>query len=107
MVIQGFLLSKHALQRMQQRGIKPWMIDVALVYGEEMHDRKGCIRYILTDRVLENTPYRKHNGCLRGLCVIVSTDEGEIVTAKWLYKLRRKTPRRFPMRHTVKNFCWS
>ena len=37
------MLSRHALARMQQRGIPPDAIDTVLQYGREHHDRRGGV----------------------------------------------------------------
>jgi hypothetical protein len=105
-MLDSLPLSEHARQRMHQRAIKPWMVEVALGFGEKLHDGNGCIRHIVTDRVLENTPYEPFKEKLRGLCVVVSIADGTIVTVEWLYKLRSKAPKRFSMRRSVKNFRW-
>ncbi len=101
---EGLLLSEHARRRMHQRAIKPWMVDVALRFGEKIHDGMGCIRNIVTDKVLENTPYEHLKERLRGLCVVVSIADGAIVTVEWFYKLRRKSLKRFSTRRSLKNF---
>jgi len=105
-MLDNLPFSEHARQRMHQRAIKAWMVDVALEFGEKLYDGKGCIRHIVTDRVLENTPYEQFKEKLRGLCVVVSIADGMIVTVEWLHKLRRKTPQRVSTRRAVKNFRW-
>lgn len=89
----NLVLSDHARKRMHQRAIKPWMVEVALTYGEAVFDRKGCIRCIVTDKALENTPYEENREQLRGLCAVVSLSDGVIVTVEWVHNLRRKYPR--------------
>jgi len=106
-MLDNLPLSEHARQRMHQRAIKPWMVEVALGFGERLHDGNGCIRHIVTDRFLENTPYEPFKEKLRGLCVVVSIADGTIVTVEWLYKLRCKAPKRFSTRHFVKIFAGS
>lgn len=90
--VGDLLLSEHARTRMHQRAIKPWMVEVALTYGEPIFDGHGCIRYTVTDKALENTPYEDNREQLRGLCVVVSLSDGAIVTVEWVYNLRRKYP---------------
>ncbi|MCS7186609.1 MAG: DUF4258 domain-containing protein [Armatimonadetes bacterium] len=97
--IDDLILSDHARKRMHQRAIRPWMVEVALDYGETVFDGKGCIRCIVTDKALENTPYENDREQLRGLCVVVSLSDGTIVTVEWVYNLKRKYPRL--------NFCRS
>jgi len=100
--IDNLVLSEHARQRMHQRAIRPWMVEVALNYGETVFDGKGCVRHIVTDKSLENTPYEDERERLRGLCVVVSLSDGTIITVEWVYDLKRKYPRLdFP--RSVKN----
>jgi hypothetical protein len=35
-------LTQHARTRMQQRGIKPAVLELLLDYGREAHDHRGC-----------------------------------------------------------------
>ncbi|MEZ8221526.1 protein of unknown function (DUF4258) [Candidatus Fervidibacteria bacterium JGI MDM2 JNZ-1-D12] len=90
--IYNLTLSEHARKRMHQRAIKPWMVEIALNYGEAIFDGRGCIRYTVTDKALENTPYESNREQLRGLCVVVSLSDGTIVTVEWVHNLRRKYP---------------
>ncbi|MFN4179964.1 MAG: DUF4258 domain-containing protein [Armatimonadota bacterium] len=92
LAVGDLLLSEHARIRMHQRAIKPWMVEVALTYGETIFDGHGCIRYTVTDKALENTPYEDDREQLRGLCVVVSLSDGAIVTVEWVHNLRRKYP---------------
>ena len=36
------LLTTHAAERMQQRGISPTALELLLAYGHEAHDHRGC-----------------------------------------------------------------
>lgn len=101
--VGDLVLSEHARKRMHQRAIKPWMVEVALNYGEAIFDGRGCIRYTITDKALENTPYESNREQLRGLCVVVSISDGTIVTVEWVHNLRRKYPHQNSFR-PVKNF---
>jgi hypothetical protein len=80
-------LTEHARQRVQQRGIRPWMIQVAMEWGEADFNH-GCVGYLLTDRTLLKTPFESCRDRLRGLCVVVSLEMGAIVTVKWIHRLR-------------------
>jgi hypothetical protein len=90
--VGDLILSEHARKRMHHRAIKPWMVEVALTYGEVNFDGHGCIRCTVTDKALENTPYENSREQLRGLCVIVSLSDGAIVTVEWVQNLKRKYP---------------
>ncbi|GEM_PF-6033401 len=82
-------LTEHARQRMQQRGIRPWMIQAAMEWGEaDFH--YGCVCYRLTDRALLKTPFENCRDRLRSLCVVVSPEMGAIVTVKWIHGVRRR-----------------
>ena len=82
----------HARARMQQRGITPRMIRVALGYGERAWSH-GRICHRVTDRCLCGTAYAAESDRLRGLCVVQERG-GTIVTVKWDFRLRRRGPLR-------------
>ena len=46
------LLTRHALVRMQQRGIPPIALEVLLDFGREAHDHRGCrvVRFDMLSR---------------------------------------------------------
>jgi hypothetical protein len=76
--------SKHSKQRKQQRAINDDMIKIALTYGRKEYS-EGALRYTLTDRSLNHTPYAKLMDALRGLRVVCSQEfpTPEIITAYW------------------------
>jgi len=81
-------LSKHCQERLQQRGITPQMMDIALRCGR--HDRvPGAKRYQITDRSLQNTPYEAQIDRLRGLTLIVY-EETSVGTAYWDFRLKKR-----------------
>jgi hypothetical protein len=47
------VLSKHANQRSQQRGIKENCIPLLVAYGEKSYDGDGGIRYLMTSRAIQ------------------------------------------------------
>lgn len=81
-------LSAHARTRMQQRAIRPEMIDLALRYGTIRYCH-GSRVYEVRDRSLVGTPYERMTERLRGLAVVVG-GEGCVTTVKWAYHLRRR-----------------
>ena len=97
MTIGGWHLTEHARQRMQQRAVRPWMVAAALQWGIAMAHH-GHLCYIVTDKGLETAPFEGAQEQLRGLCVVVNPAEGCIVTVKWLFHLRRRSPRPWCLR---------
>lgn len=81
-------LSRHARTRMQQRGIRHEMVDIALRYGYLRYSH-GSEVYELRDRSLVGTPYERFTERLRGLAVVMTAD-GEVRTVKWVFHLRRR-----------------
>ena len=76
----------HVERRMQQKGISPTMIKIAIVYGSH-HRHEGASIYRLGDKQLVNTLYSKHIDKLRGLKVVVVGSSKAVLTAyrdsKW------------------------
>jgi hypothetical protein len=81
----------HVQRRQQQRAINPDMIKVALTYGEKDYSH-GAVRFTLTDRILNHTPYKKVADCLRGLRVVCKPTETttEIITTYWDTKTKKR-----------------
>lgn len=79
--------SQHCQVRMQQSGITPDMLQIALEFGERRwsHSR---LCYVITDRCLRGTQYARFADRLRGLCVVTAAD-GSLVTLKWLFRMTR------------------
>lgn len=76
----------HVERRMQQKGITPTMIKIAIAYGCH-HRHEGASIYRLGDKHLANTRYSKHIDKLRGLKVVLVGRTRMILTAyrdtKW------------------------
>ncbi len=79
-------ISDHTLARCQQRGIGEDDLFAVFYFGmvERTH---GCLRYILTDRSLANTPLAKDAHRLRGLTLVVNPVSNEVVTVKHQYDI--------------------
>lgn len=78
--------SRHCRTRMQQRGIRPAMVEIALTHGDFRWSRcRLCFR--VTDRSLRNTDHAARIDQLRGLVVVLSQG-GMVITAKWDRRLR-------------------
>lgn len=74
-------LTRHAINRMAQRGIKPKDVELVLDYGREIY-AKGAILYVLSKKEIEKhqkTEPKLKN--LRGLKVVVSTHDYTVITA--------------------------
>ncbi|WP_353259493.1 hypothetical protein [Prochlorothrix hollandica] len=84
----------HAQRRQQQRAITNPMITIALAHGQKDHSY-GAVRYALTDRSLQSTPYRKFADTLRGLTVIAYPASGQlsVCTTYWDFKIRDRRPK--------------
>jgi len=87
----------HAQRRQQQRAITNTMITIALAHGKKDHNH-GAVRYILTDRCLQNSPYCRFTDTLRGLTVVAYPDRQQltVITTYWnrlirAYKSSKKT----------------
>ncbi len=83
--------ANHLQRRQQQRAINPNMIKIALTYGAKEHSH-GAVRFTLTDRILNHSPYKKVADCLRGLRVVCKPTETEIevITAYWHYETKKR-----------------
>lgn len=85
-------MSGHADVRMQQRGVTPRMVQIALVYGDQTWSH-GSVCHRITERVLCGTPFAAEADRLRGLCVVLGRD-GTVITVKWDHRLCRPGPLR-------------
>lgn len=78
-------LSKHALLRMQQRGVSPETLNWLLSYGQHFPDHKGCSVVTFDDDVLdelsttETAPLKGLGAGARKLYAVVNSD-GLVVT---------------------------
>lgn len=88
---EKILLSKHANQRSQQRGIKQNCIPLLIAYGEKSYDGDGGIRYLMTSRALavlrnvvgESSKIRS----LEGVYAVMDSATGKtVITAGHRYK---------------------
>ncbi|GAC1484561.1 MAG: hypothetical protein NVS2B14_21990 [Chamaesiphon sp.] len=83
--------SSHLQRRQQQRAINDPMIKVALLYGHK-HFNKGATIFTLNDRSLQQTPYSRFAGTLRGLRVVClnGLPNPQILTVYWHQKTKHK-----------------
>ena len=71
--------TRHARSRMQQRGIRPALVDRVLRYGREVHDHHGAV-IVLIDRAAAARMARDGEAQgvelerLRGVYVVVGND---------------------------------
>ena len=80
-------ITKHARQRMQQRGIPFEALDVILDFGREIHDHRGCTVVSIDKparkriaRELGRDRYRKLEKWL-GTYVVVGADDAIVTVA--------------------------
>jgi hypothetical protein len=45
-----FTTTKHATERMQQRGVSNLMLEVLAMYGDELHQKDGAVRLTFTKK---------------------------------------------------------
>ncbi len=99
-------LSRHALKRMQQRGLKKQEIDLVLRFADREVRRGGTVvalslsRNQISDLQADGIINAAHNELLRNLVVLYSSDDQEVVTAfrggtrKGLRTYGRPTPQK-------------
>ena len=93
MGIQG--LTRHAMVRMQQRGIGEQTIDDLLAYGRPMHDHHGA-EIIFFDKAAKRRLAEEQGGRLdERLTKLTRTyavfaDDGSVRTVGWRYKRIRR-----------------
>ena len=76
----NLILTKHAFERLSQRGITPKVISLAYIVGTE-YPKQGCIFYVLNrSPYLSNIKELEKN---QELVVIVSNFNQIVVTAYW------------------------
>ena len=78
---------KHARDRMKNRVISPFVVDLLLLYGDEEYDGRGGIRYFFTKRSRKHVRrdlggqiYKHLKHCLDAYAVEC---DGQIVTVGW------------------------
>lgn len=81
---QEFVHSKHSSKRTRQRGFPRDIIPLIKAYGVKSHDGMGGVRYLLTKasiaRIESVVGHTQRLDGLAGAYVVVSTDEGTIIT---------------------------
>ena len=88
-------LTKHATERMQQRGIPPLIMSACINYGNLQHAGRGAIIYYLDKRAkrrLERewgrSVTRRLSKFLDGTYVVVGSDGAIITTGKRFKRIR-------------------
>jgi hypothetical protein len=85
-------LTRHASERMVQRGIRHEGLNLVLDYGE-IRFSHGLMKIVLTDKCLRGTTAEKDMDKFRGLEVVVSSD-GDVITVMWNRSGRKRRGRR-------------
>jgi hypothetical protein len=98
MLMEGMTL--HAEQRCKKRGISQELIDVALLYGQELRER-GALIYRLRACDIERafgrkSPYMHY----AGLEVVVSNEGDVVITGYWKHNDAKKANK--PAKDAVK-----
>jgi hypothetical protein len=76
-----YMLSRHAALRVQQRGVRPNVLDVIMANAEfSASVGSGCSVIRMNSRQLKDPALRQHGERLHRLSVILSDATGEIVT---------------------------
>jgi hypothetical protein len=77
----SYILSKHASCRVQQRGVRPYLLAALMAHAEfDATVGGGCSVVRMNSRQLRDPELRQHRERLRRLSVILSDNTGEIVT---------------------------
>lgn len=88
--LERIQLSKHAKKRCQQRGGDEFQISLIKMFGEEKHDGHGAIRYSMTRSAMQNLyrgcGYTKKLEQLEGRYIVVSTEDGTVITCGHSYQ---------------------
>lgn len=86
------MLTQHAVERLQQRGIQKYQVEFLLDYGSEVY-ANGCIKYIFDKAAIRRFEKAKgRDGLLSQIVHDLSnafalvSPEGIVVTAGWLTK---------------------
>lgn len=83
-------LTRHAKKRCAQRGLVEGIVPVLTAFGEASHDGHGGIRYVMTNQALERlTRVLGRNQNIDGLAgayVVVSVDDGQVITIGHRYR---------------------
>jgi len=77
-------ICEHAAIRMNQRGIHPNDLDLALLHGEPGYAPGGATRYVLSEKLVRKL-IRSLNRIRRGLVAIVGPN-GDVKTVYKKYK---------------------
>ena len=90
-------LTRHAIQRMQQRGISTEQIEAVLAYGRTIEEGRVVRQMIGRNEVAE---YRREGinlSAMQGVHLVLA-DDGSVITAFRSQDLRRyRAPRRRPL----------
>ena len=84
------MYTKHALVRMQNRAISPFVVDLLLLYGDEEYDDRGGIRHFFTKKTRKVV--RRELGCqiykhVRHYLDAYAVEcDGHIVTVGWRHQ---------------------
>lgn len=81
------MYTKHAKDRMQQRGLGPFVVNLLLDYGTEEHDGKGAVRRFFdkkarrsVKRALGHQVFRRVDDLLDAYLI---EKDGKIITVGW------------------------
>lgn len=82
-------MSLHAQKRGCQRGIPPGSVNLVVAFGEPEHDNRGGIRYLMTNKALDNLRRVVGNSqkveALAGVYAVVSATDSTIITVAHRY----------------------
>jgi len=78
-------LTKHAINRMDERSIKEWQVDQVLAYGRKCHNRKAIIFAVGHKEVKEHGRFLEP---CKGLHVVCSSKNEIVMTVYRNHDLR-------------------
>ncbi|WP_458377882.1 DUF4258 domain-containing protein [Pseudomonas fluorescens] len=93
----NFDLTRHAIQRMQQRGISTEQIEAVLAYGRTVQEGRVVRQMIGRNEVAQYSREGINLSSMQGVHLVLA-DDGSVITAFRSQSLRRyRAPRRRPV----------
>jgi len=89
-------MSKHAKNRMDQRGIPPVVFEWLERFGEHQYDGRGAVKWYFSHQSIEQMSriygrqFISHNAKYLRAYAVESTDDGTQITCGWLTRRMRR-----------------
>lgn len=98
-LIDGFELTEHARQRMDQRGVSEQAIELALRFGRKIHSRRALFHVIGKKEINKLGGQYPELKELDGVQVITTGDNESVITVYRNHDLRAIRPNKRKHRH--------